>query len=232
MQIAGFQRDICSVVSVPVMYVPFINQSSSRRKKGKREEENNGRGGKWRDKSYSEQECFLARRKEREKGERRKEKRRIMQPKAKEKPQPLTGVMHRAPVIMWNIHACKPCESIVRKSNKKEERNNDIVLHEDAITITLLVNSRARETVFCILLPPFLRSSRRSRALGNPWAKEKRTVSWSKHREGKRDQLTSCTPVPPLCIVQVGSRADSYLGEVSHGILCLCETGSGGFASP
>jgi hypothetical protein len=47
---------------------------------------------------------------------------------------------------MWNIHACKPCESIVRESNKKEERNNDIVLHEDAITITLLVNSRARET--------------------------------------------------------------------------------------
>jgi hypothetical protein len=40
MQIAGFQRDIGSVVSVPVIHIPFINQSSSKRKKGKRKEGN------------------------------------------------------------------------------------------------------------------------------------------------------------------------------------------------
>jgi hypothetical protein len=54
MQIAGFQRDIGSVVSVPVMHVPFINKSSSRRKRGrekKRIREGEGEGKKRRDKS-------------------------------------------------------------------------------------------------------------------------------------------------------------------------------------
>lgn len=89
-----------------------------------------------------------------------------------------------------------------------------------------------RETrVFCILAPPRLKSSNRSLAFGK-FCATKMSVLCQTIQTSSVSKLTSRSPIPPLCVLEIRRSPNANFGEITHGILGLGQTRLGGLARP
>ena len=81
---------------------------------------------------------------------------------------------------------------------------------------------------FCIRAPPLCKSSSLSLAFGKFCAISCEFVMLCLLEA----LLTSCAPVPPLCILNIGSDPDSHFREISHSIFGFCQPSMSSFACP